>query len=146
MKMPAKGRYGLRFMLVLAARGDTEITPLREIARDEELSEKYLEHIVAVLYREKLIYSVRGARGGYRLSRPPSEITVGEILRAMDGTFRDISCRSDGTHCAREAFCPAIDVWQNIQDALDGVVDRVTLADLVDRRAEKLGTLSVPAR
>ena len=137
MKISTKGRYALRLMLDLAVQSGDSAVPLRDVAERQEISDKYLEQIVTQLARGGLVRSVRGAGGGYLLARPPEEYTVGEILRQLEGNLAPVSCVSGGSCCGRADRCVTLEVWQQIQDAVDGVVDNITLADLVKRYHEK---------
>ena len=137
MKISTKGRYALRLMLDLAIQPGDSAVPLRDVAERQEISAKYLEQIVTQLARGGLVRSVRGAGGGYLLTRTPEEYTVGEILRQLEGNLAPVSCVSGGSCCGRADRCVTLEVWQQIQDAVDGVVDNITLADLVKRYHEK---------
>ena len=137
MKISTKGRYALRLMLDLAVQPGDAAVPLRDVAERQEISDKYLEQIVTQLARGGLVRSVRGAGGGYLLTRAPEEYTVGEILRQLEGNLAPVSCVSSGACCGRADRCVTLEVWQQIQDAVDGVVDNITLADLVRRYREK---------
>ena len=137
MKISTKGRYALRLMLDLAIQPGDSAVPLRDVAERQEISDKYLEQIVTQLARGGLVRSVRGAGGGYLLTRTPKEYTVGEILRQLEGNLAPVSCVSGGSCCGRADRCVTLEVWQQIQDAVDGVVDNITLADLVKRYHEK---------
>ena len=139
MKISTKGRYALRLMLDLAIHSEGSAVPLRDVAQRQEISEKYLEQIVTQLSRAGLVRSVRGAGGGYLLTRTPEGYTVGEILRVLEGSLAPVSC-ADGVGCCERADrCVTVEVWREIQAAVDGVVDHLTLADLVRRYHEKCG-------
>ena len=137
MKISTKGRYALRLMLDLAIQPGDSAVPLRDVAERQEISDKYLEQIVTQLARGGLVRSVRGAGGGYLLTRTPEEYTVGEILRQLECNLAPVSCVSGGSCCGRADRCVTLEVWQQIQDAVDSVVDNITLADLVKRYHEK---------
>ena len=139
MKISTKGRYALRLMLDLAIHSEGSAVPLRDVAHRQEISDKYLEQIVTQLSRAGLVRSVRGAGGGYLLTRTPEGYTVGEILRVLEGSLAPVSC-ADGVGCCERADrCVTVEVWREIQAAVDGVVDHLTLADLVRRYHEKCG-------
>ena len=137
MKISTTGRYALRLMLDIALTGSGQPVPLRDVAERQEISDKYLEQIVTQLGRAGLVRSVRGAGGGYLLTRPPAEYTVGEILRVLEGSLAPVSCATDGSCCARMDRCVTVEVWAKIPEAVAGVVDHITLADLVTRYHEK---------
>lgn len=139
MKISTKGRYALRLMLDLALSPADRVVPLRDVAQRQGISDKYLEQIVTPLSRAGLVRSVRGAGGGYLLTRDPKDYTVGEILRPLEGSLAPVSC-VDGTGCCeRAADCVTREVWQEIQAAVSSVVDHITLADLVARQRAKEG-------
>ena len=139
MKISTKGRYALRLMLDVALHSNGAAEPLRDVAQRQEISDKYLEQIVTQLSRAGLVRSVRGAGGGYLLTREPEEYTVGEILRVLEGNLAPVSCAdgSDVCRCGRAEQCVTVEVWRDIQAAISGVVDHLTLADLVRRYHEK---------
>lgn len=141
MKISTKGRYALRLMLDLALCDGEVAVPLRDVAERQEISDKYLEQIVTQLARGGLVRSVRGAGGGYLLTRKPAEYSVGEILRQLEGSLAPVSCVNGGACCERVDQCVTVELWQQIQAAVDGVVDNVTLADLVKRYHEKNPTV-----
>lgn len=137
MKISTKGRYALRMMLDLATHKEGAVVPLRDVAERQEISDKYLEQIVTQLARGGLVRSIRGAGGGYLLTRDPADYTVGEILRQMEGSLAPVGCVSGGDCCDRIDRCVTVEVWQEIQEAVDKVVDNISLADLVKRFYEK---------
>lgn len=137
MKISTKGRYALRLMLDLALQGGGAPVALRDAADRQEISDKYLEQIVSPMARAGLVRSVRGAGGGYLLTRPPEEYTVGEILRVLEGDLAPVNCASGSNCCERADRCVTMEVWQEIQAAISQVVDHITLADLVRRYREK---------
>lgn len=137
MKISTKGRYALRFMLDLALHDGYGPVALAEISRRQDISEKYLEQIIRALNRANLLESVRGAGGGYLLNRDPDEYTVGEILRATEGDLSPVACAGEGAKCCREDRCATVDLWRKIREAVNGVVDSVTLQDLVENHRAK---------
>ena len=139
MKISTKGRYALRLMLDIALTGSEEPVPLRDVAERQDISNKYLEQIVTQLSRAGLVRSVRGMGGGYLLTRSPEEFTVGEILRALEGSLARVSCADDPGCCGRADQCVTQEVWEQIRAAVNGVVDNIALADLVKRHKEKCG-------
>ena len=140
MKISTKGRYALRFMLDLASREPDGYVPLKEISARQEISLKYLEQIVSQFGKVGLIDSVRGPQGGYRLSRKPSDYTVGEILRCVEGSLAPVACLEPGADvCPRRAKCGTIGFWEGLYEAIDNYVDSVTLQDLVDGQIEDAG-------
>lgn len=136
MKISTKGRYALRLMLDIALHGGGQAVPLRDVAERQDISDKYLEQIVTQLTRAGLVRSVRGAGGGYFLTRAPEDYTVGDILRPMEGDLAPVECASSG-HCGRLEHCVTMEVWQHIANAVDEVVDNITLSNLVTRYYDK---------
>lgn len=137
MKISTKGRYALRLMLDLALNNTGECITIKSIATRQEISEKYLEQIITVLSRAGYVKSTRGAQGGYRLAKAPEEYTVGMILRTIEGSLAPVACLDDDENeCTRATNCATLTLWQQLNDAINQVVDNVTLADLVERQHE----------
>ena len=126
MKISTKGRYGLRIMTDIALNEKEGCVSIKDIANREELSEKYLEQIINLLSKQGLVKSVRGAKGGYHLTRDAKEITVEEILIATEGSLAPVACAADS-----ECFTSFI--WTKIYDAIIDVVHNITLEDLAER-------------
>lgn len=138
MKISTKGRYALRLMLDLALNGNGELVRIRTIAQRQEISEKYLEQIISVLNHAGFVRSVRGAQGGYRLAKEPKEYTVGMILRLTEGSLASVACLEDEENlCERVEQCATLEVYKRIDEAVNGVVDNITLQDLVDWHIQK---------
>lgn len=134
MKISTKGRYALRLMLDLALHDTGENIALKTIAKRQGISGKYLEQIIGILTKAGFVKSVRGSSGGYRLSKKPEEYTVGDILRLTEGSLAPVSCVENGTVvCDKAETCVTVSVWKELNDAINNVVDNITLADLVDR-------------
>ena len=135
MKISTRGRYGIRLMLALALNYNNGTIPLKTIAKDQGISEKYLEQIINPLTKSGLVKSFRGAQGGYMLTRKPEEYTVGMILRAAEGSLAPVSCLDeDINHCEHAGRCTTLTIWQQLKDAIDNVVDNTTLADLIEEQ------------
>ena len=131
MLISTKGRYALRTMIDLALNGDGEPVKIKDIAKRQDISGKYLEQIVAILSRAGYVRSIRGNQGGYYLSRPASEYTVGMILRVTEGSLAPVDCLSgDENPCAKQAECVTLKIWQELDEAIAGVVNQYTLEDL----------------
>ena len=132
MKISTKGRYGLRLMTDLAVYHDQGLIPLKEIAARQEISEKYLEQIMMQLNRSGLVRSVRGAQGGYMLAKTPEDITVGAVLRGLEGSLCPVDGVDGAGGCPRMARFATIGVWTRLKEAVESVVDHTTLADLAE--------------
>lgn len=134
MKLSTRGRYGLKAMFQLSLYyGDGPI-PLKQIADEQNLSESYLEQLFSLLRKEGLINSVRGAQGGYMLSRDPNLITVGQVLRCLEGNMSPSNCvtETDEFQCLNEDDCVAKLVWLKIKESVDKVIDSITLEDMIN--------------
>ena len=142
MKLSAKVEYGVRAMAVLAFHCREGPLPLREIAHREGISFQFLEQIFPNLRRAGLVESVRGVRGGYLLARPPGEINVGDIVRAVEGPIAPVSCLVDpqpgGSCCDRTECCLTRHVWEKLRDRINEVLNDVSLADLIDMKPAQL--------
>lgn len=139
MKISTKGRYALRMMLEFGLHPGT-CTKISQVARNQQISDKYLEQIVTILSRAGYVKSIRGAQGGYLLSKRPEEYTVGMILRLTEGSLAPVSCLEDPVNqCSRAESCTTLGVWKKLNDAITQVVDNITLADLIEDEKKKGG-------
>lgn len=132
MKVSTKGRYALRLMLDLAVNDQKEPIRLKEVAERQQISEKYLEQIISILNKAGFVSGIRGAQGGYRLAKEPSEYTVGMILRLTEKELAPVSCVGENpAQCKRRADCVTVKVWEKVNGAVNRVIDSITLADMV---------------
>ncbi len=136
MKISTKGRYGIRLMLSLAINYGKGTLPLKSIAKEQDISEKYLEQIINPLTKANLVKSFRGAQGGYTLARDPKEISVGEILYVLEGSLSPVACVDTRT-CPNSDHCVSLSLWKRMKDALDDVVDNTTLDSMASEYLEK---------
>ena len=127
----SKGRYALRVMIDLAEHPDEGYIPLQTIAARQGISEKYLESILAVLSKAKLLDALRGKGGGYRLSRPAGSYTAFEILSLTEGTLAPVTCLESGPQCENAANCRTLPLWQGLDRVIAEYLGSYTLADLV---------------
>ena len=134
MRLSTKGRYGLQAMVDLGVYSKERQVSLKSIAERLSMSENYLEQLMALLKKHHLVVSTRGAQGGYALAKDPSEITIGEILRALEGSLAptDCACKDNVVHCALDGKCVTKSVWEKIRDSIDRVVDNITLDQLME--------------
>ena len=133
MKISTRGRYALRLMLDIAVNAATRPVSIKDIARRQGISDKYLEQIISILNGAGFVRSVRGAQGGYTLTKRPDEYTVGKILRLTEGSLAPVACvAEDAVPCDKVETCATIEVWRRLNDAINNVVDNITLADLVE--------------
>src|SRR5689334_9660356 len=138
LRFSTRGEYGLRMMVDLARHYGEGPQPLVEIAQREALSATYLEQLVGKLRRASLVTSHQGAHGGYELARPPREITVGDVMRVLEGPISPMICATEGQTealCAREDFCSTNLVWARVRDSVAQALDSLTLADLIPPKA-----------
>lgn len=143
MKISTKGRYALRLMLDLALNEAVGYVPIKSVSERQDISEKYLEQIVTVLSRAGFVKSIRGSQGGYKLAKPIEEYTVGMILRLIEGNLVPVACMTDEPNqCPRSADCVTLDVWKQIDKAISGVVDNMTLSELVIKAKAKATALN----
>lgn len=128
-----KGRYALRVMIDLALHQNGKYVPLKDIARRQEISEKYLEIILKVLVREKVLKGQPGKGGGYMLTRSPEEYTVGEIIEMTEGSLAPVACLApDAEKCPRSAHCLTLPLWKKYEDMTHDFFFSITLSDLID--------------
>jgi Rrf2 family transcriptional regulator, cysteine metabolism repressor len=134
MKLSTKGRYGVKAMLDLALHNSEGQIALKNIAERQEISENYLEQLFATLRKAGLVNSTRGSQGGYVLANDPENITVGSILRALEGSLAPVECvlEKDPTSCTRSDRCVTRLLWTKIRDSVNQVVDSISLQDLVE--------------
>lgn len=132
MMISTRGRYALRVMIDLAEHNDGKYIPMKEVAERQELSLKYLERILPVLTKSRLIIGVHGKGGGYRLGRAPENCTVGEILRLTEGNLAPVSCLECGAEpCSRISECRTLEMWQGFFKLTNEYFDNITIADLM---------------
>lgn len=132
MKISTKGRYALRLMMDIAVNGGEKPVSIKEIAKRQDISDKYLEQIISVLNGAGFVRSVRGPQGGYVLKKKPEEYTVGMILRLTEGSLAPVACvEEEEPACGRMESCATFELWKRLNQAISSVVDETTLADLV---------------
>lgn len=130
MRLSTKGRYGVKAMFDLARCYGKAPVSLRLLAKDSEISEPYLEQLFALLRKNGLVKSMRGAQGGYVLAMPPDKITVGDIIDVLEGPPMIAECLNDST-CGHAGACVIQDVWQKIYDSMRTAMDSITLDDML---------------
>ncbi len=133
MIVSTKGRYALRVMVYLALKGEEDFIPLKDIAEEESISQKYLESIMSVLSKAGFVDAVHGKGGGYRLNRSPEEYTVGGILKLTEGSLATVSCTTQGpSACSRSTCCHTLPMWERLDQMVDAFFEGITLADLLN--------------
>ncbi len=132
MKISTKGHYGVQAMFELAQHYGKGPVSLKSIAERQDLSEHYLEQLIASLRRAGLVKSVRGAQGGYILARDPADIKVGDIIRVLEGPIAPVECVSDADsdQCLKAESCVTRSVWEKVRNSIEEVLDSITLADM----------------
>ncbi len=132
MLISTRGRYALRVLTDLAEHQTDGYIPLKEIAQRQDISEKYLESIIKILVRSGLLAGLRGKGGGYRLNRPPEQITVGNVLQLAEGTLSPVSClEENASPCARASECRTLRLWQGLDQVISDYLESKTIADLM---------------
>ena len=132
MLISTKGRYSLRVMIDLAEHQADGYIPLKTIAERQEISEKYLESIIKLLVKAKILTGLRGKGGGYQLTRPPEQYTVGDILRLTEESLEPVSCLEENADvCPRMAACRTLSLWQGLDAVIRTYLDNITIAELM---------------
>ncbi|MEZ3502829.1 MAG: Rrf2 family transcriptional regulator [Lachnospiraceae bacterium] len=138
MKVSTRGRYALRIMLDLALADSSKPVRVKEIAERQGISEKYMEQIISILNKAGYVRSIRGPQGGYFLTRKPEEYTAGMILRLTEGSMAPVECLEyEDCNCSRQQDCVTFLLWKKLDDAIRGIIDDVTLEDLVSWSRER---------
>ncbi len=133
MRLSTRTRYGTRLMLDLAQNYGKGCVLLKDIAKRQGISEKYLSQIVLLLKSRGLVRSFRGSKGGYVLGRDPSQVTLKEVIVALEGDINIIDCLKDEKVCSRVSFCGTRNLWQTIGSSISSVLEKLTLQDLVSQ-------------
>jgi Rrf2 family cysteine metabolism transcriptional repressor len=137
MRLSTKGRYGLRALLDLALHQDEGPVLLKDVARRQEFSLPYLQHLIAPLIAAGVVKSTRGVGGGVSLLKLPSEIKLSEVVQPLEGCVTPVDCINNPALCHRSPFCATRDLWGEMKDAMSQVLDSTTLQDLVERHRGK---------
>ena len=133
MLISTKGRYALRIMIDLAEHQTDAFISLRGIAQRQEISEKYLESIIRMLVKAKVVDSLRGKGGGYRLKKDPDQYTVGSILRLTEESLAPVSClEANAESCPRAGSCRTLALWHGLDKVIYDYLESVTIADLME--------------
>ena len=137
MMISTRGRYALRVMVDLAENQKDSYIPLKDIAKRQELSEKYLETILPVLIKNHYLKGLRGKGGGYRLAQQPETYTIGSILKLLESSIAPVACLdSEKNHCARASDCKTLPMWETLYKMIDDYFEGITLADLCQDREQ----------
>lgn len=134
MKLSTGGQYGIHAMLDLAQNSRTSPQSIKSIAERQGIPEAYLEQLIGKLKKQGLVKSVRGAQGGYLLAEPPGDLTIGRILRALEGEIRLADCVTEEGCCEKSGGCPARTIFKRVHDGINDLVDGITLQNMLDEQ------------
>lgn len=134
MLISTRGRYALRVLIDLAEHSNGNYIPMKDVAERQGISLKYLERIIPVLSKNKIIEGIQGKGGGYRLTLPPEECIIGDILRLTEGDLAPVACLQSGSnHCERSKSCKTYPLWVEFYNSVNNFFDSKTLADLIEK-------------
>ena len=140
MKISTKGRYALRMLIDLAEHKESGYISLKDIAKRQQISKKYLEQIIPIFNHTGMLLTNRGAQGGYKLARTPDKYTVAEILRLTEGSIAPVACLDqEPNECERSAECVTLPIWQGLYDVITEYLEGITLQDILDKEQERHG-------
>ena len=137
MKLSTRARYGTRALLDLAVQGSREPVSLKDIAKRQQISLQYLEHLMTPLITAGMVRSVRGPKGGVLLAKLPEEIKLSEIVQLLEGSTAPVDCVDNPKLCPRSGLCVTRDVWDEVKKAVDEVLEGMTLQNMVERQERK---------
>ena len=138
MKISTKGRYALRMLLDLAEHSNGGFIALKDIAKRQNISKKYLEQIVPILNRAGLLKTTRGYQGGYMLAKSPEKYTVGDVLRITEGSLAPVAClETEENLCEKSDSCMTLAVWTGLYKVITDYLDNITLQDILDKKHEQ---------
>lgn len=140
MRLLTRTSYGIRAILQLAENHNKQPLQIKTIARQQDISVKYLEQVIAILKSAGFVRSIRGSKGGYVLAKPPNQIKLNDVFTALEGPITTAECTKDENYCSRAADCVIRQVWTEVQKAIINVLESLTLQNLVDRAKDKRGT------
>jgi len=138
MKLSTRSRYGTRALVDIAINSNGKPVQLKDIARRQELSTLYVEHIIMPLIAAGIVRSTRGTGGGVWLARAPEDIRLSEVISILEGSIALVECVDDPNYCPRNDFCVTIEVWRELKAAMNKVLEGKTVADLVERQKKKI--------
>ncbi|MHC4636524.1 MAG: RrF2 family transcriptional regulator [Planctomycetota bacterium] len=137
MKLSTRTKYSIRAIIEIASHYGKGPLQSKIIAQRQDLSVKYLEQLIAILKSADFVRSIRGAKGGYVLSRPPKDIKLSEVFRALEGSVVTVECLENDDYCNRTGNCVSKELWAEVEDAVYKVLESKTLQDMVDRANNK---------
>ena len=133
MKLSTRGQYATRALLDIALHLDEEPVLMKDISRRQQISQRYLEHLIAPLIAGGILRSTRGAKGGISLAKPPEQVKLSELIQLAEGSLSLVECVTNPDVCERSESCVTRDVWCELKGAINGVLESTTLKDLVER-------------
>ena len=140
MKISTKGRYALRMLIDLAEHKESGYISLKDVAKRQQISKKYLEQIIPIFNHTGMLLTNRGAQGGYKLARKPEQYTVAEVLRLTEGSIAPVACLDqEPNECERSAECVTLPIWQGLYDVITEYLEGITLQDILDKEQERHG-------
>ena len=139
MKISTKGRYGLRILLDLALNDSEKPRMIRDISESQHISEKYISRLIIELRKAGMVKSIRGSKGGYRISREPKEITLLDVVEVMEGPVSIVDCVSARDCCPRIASCVTREIWTELNNQIREALQKITLQEIIDRYRAKSG-------
>jgi Rrf2 family cysteine metabolism transcriptional repressor len=137
VKFSTRARYGTKALLELALHWGEEPVPLKEISRRQQIPLPYLEHLISPLVQAGIVKSTRGIGGGVWLLRPPQEVVLSEVIQLFEGSIAPVECVDNPKTCSRSELCVAHDIWDEVKEAISGVLQSLTLQDLAERQRQK---------
>ena len=137
MKLSTRGRYGTRIILDLALHRDEEPVLLKDIAQRQQISLRYVEHLITPLITGGIVWSTRGPKGGVSLAKHPEEIRLDEVIQLFEGSIAPVECVNNPNICIRSGFCVTRDIWSELKKAMSEILESTTLQDLVERQKKK---------
>ncbi len=137
MKLSTRGQYGTRALLDLALHNGQKLVSVKDIAERQQISPRYLEHLITRLIAGGLVRSTRGPKGGVVLARPPEEIELSEVIHLLEGPIALVECINDPDICSRFGFCVTRDIWAELGEAINKILKSTTIQDLVERQKSK---------
>lgn len=140
MKISTKGRYALRMLIDLAEHKESGYISLKDVAKRQQISKKYLEQIIPIFNHTGMLLTNRGAQGGYKLARTPDKYTVAEILRLTEGSIAPVACLDqEPNECERSAECVTLPIWQGLYNVISEYLEGITLQDILDQEQARRG-------
>ena len=137
MKLSTRGRYGTRILLDLALHRDEEPVLLKDIAQRQQISLRYVEHLITPLITGGIVWSTRGPKGGVSLAKHPEEIRLDEVIQLFEGSIAPVECVNNPNICIRSGFCVTRDIWSELKKAMSEILESTTLQELVERQKKK---------